>query len=220
MTAHRRRGRRATGGAGGSMALLFAGALALVCCVAPRANRGMPVESPSQLAAFEGASSGGTTLGPGDLVEVRVFQEADLSGAYRLSPEGTVDYPLCGKVTLAGMTSSGAADALTQCLANGYLRRPQVSVLIREYNSKKVFVFGEVQKPGTFPYEENMSIVQAITLAGGFTKVASKNGTQVTRLVAGLEQKVRVAVEDIGNGKERNFSLKPGDIVFVPESFF
>jgi polysaccharide export outer membrane protein len=161
-----------------------------------------------------------STLGAGDLVEVRVFQEADLSGAYRLSPEGTIDYPLCGKVALVSMTSSQAADALTLCLANGYLRRPQVSVLIREYNSKKVFVFGEVQKPGTFPCDENMSVIQAITLAGGFTKVASKNNTNVTRIIDGQEQKIRVAVDDIGNGRERNFLLKPGDIVFVPESFF
>src|SRR5215467_7533777 len=208
-------------GDGAALALLLAGfAVGVTACVSPRPIRGIPVESPSQLAAFEGAGSGGSTLGAGDLVEVRVFQEADLSGAYRVSPEGTVDYPLCGKVALAGMTSSGAADALTRCLAHGYLRRPQVSVLIREYNSKKIFVFGEVQKPGTFPYEEKMSIVQAITLAGGFTKVASKNGTQVTRIVEGQEQKVRVPVEDIGVGREKNFSLKPGDIVFVPESFF
>jgi len=217
----RRRDAQPSRGARASLALLLAGfAVGVTACVSPRPIRGIPVESPSQLAEFEGASSGGSTLGAGDLVEVRVFQEADLSGAYRLSPEGTVDYPLCGKVQLAGMTSSGAADALTQCLARGYLRRPQVSVLIREYNSKKIFVFGEVQKPGTFPYEENMSIVQAITLAGGFTKIASKNGTQVTRIVEGREQKVRVPVEDIGVGRERNFSLKPGDIVFVPESFF
>lgn len=216
-----RRGHAArTFGLRGAGCLLLLGAGALPSCVMPRPARGTAVESPSVLASSETPVSGGSTLGAGDLVEVRVYQEADLSGAYRVSPEGTVDYPLCGKVALAGMTSSGAADALTKCLANGYLRRPQVSVLIREYNSKKIFVFGEVQKPGTFPYEENMSIIQAITLAGGFTKVASKNSTQVTRLADGREQKVRVAVEDIGVGRERNFSLKPGDIVFVPESLF
>lgn len=201
--------------------LLSACALELTACRAPRALRGESTDAAAESRnAPDGPSSGASTLGPGDLVEVRVFQEADLSGAYRLSPEGTVDYPLCGKVSLMGMTSSQAADVLTTCLANGYLRKPQVSVLIREYNSKKVFVFGEVQKPGTFPYEENMSIVQAVTLAGGFTKIASKNNTQVTRTVDGLEKKIRVPVEDIGNGRERNFSLKPGDIVFVPESFF
>jgi polysaccharide export outer membrane protein len=65
-----------------------------------------------------------------------------------------------------------------------------------------------------------MSVIQAITLAGGFTKVASKNNTNVTRIIDGQEQKIRVAVDDIGNGRERNFLLKPGVIVFVPESFF
>jgi polysaccharide export outer membrane protein len=191
-----------------------------LACRGPKAVGGGASISTSEARSTTEPNGGGSTLGPGDLVEVRVFQEADLSGAYRLSPEGTVDYPLCGKVKLAAMTSSQAADALTSCLANGYLRRPQVSVLIREYNSKKIFIFGEVQKPGTFPYEENMSVVQAVTLAGGFTKVASKNGTQVTRTIAGLEKKIRVPVEDIGNGREKNFLLQPGDIVFVPESFF
>ncbi|HME90923.1 MAG TPA: polysaccharide biosynthesis/export family protein [Myxococcaceae bacterium] len=195
-------------------------ALALAGCKAPRAIGGSTMSTSEAQARATQSTSEGTTLGPGDLVEVRVFQEADLSGAYRLSPEGTIDYPLCGKVSLAGITSSQAADALTQCLANGYLRRPQVSVLIREYNSKKVFVFGEVQKPGTFPYDENMSVIQAITLAGGFTKIASRNSTIVTRIIEGQESKIRVPVEDIGNGRERNFLLKPGDIVFVPESFF
>jgi protein involved in polysaccharide export with SLBB domain len=165
-------------------------------------------------------ANAGTSLGPGDLLEVRVFQEEDLSGAFRLSPEGTIDYPLCGKVSLLGKTTSGASDVLTACLANGFLRKPQVTVLIREYNSKKVFVFGEVQRPGTFPFEQGMSVVQAITIAGGFTKVAAKNNTNVTRIVEGHEKKIRVPVEDIGVGREKNFELQPGDIVFVPESFF
>jgi protein involved in polysaccharide export with SLBB domain len=200
--------------------VLACGMFALAACRGPKAVGGGASISTSEARSTTEPNGGGSTLGPGDLVEVRVFQEADLSGAYRLSPEGTVDYPLCGKVKLAAMTSSQAADALTSCLGNGYLRRPQVSVLIREYNSKKIFIFGEVQKPGTFPYEENMSVVQAVTLAGGFTKVASKNSTQVTRTIAGLEKKIRVPVEDIGNGREKNFLLQPGDIVFVPESFF
>ncbi len=161
-----------------------------------------------------------STLGAGDLIEVRVFRDTDLSGVFRVSPEGTIDYPLCGRVDVASKTSSATADVLTACLKNGFLKDPQVTVLIREFNSKKVFVFGEVNKPGTFPYEESMSIIQAITLAGGFTKVAAKNNINVTRQVDGQEKKVRVAVEDIGVGREKNFLLQPGDIVFIPESFF
>jgi polysaccharide export outer membrane protein len=91
---------------------------------------------------------------------------------------------------------------------------------VKEYNSKKVFVFGEVQKPGTFTFEDGMSIVQAVTLAGGFTKTAAQNSTSVTRRVQGQEVKVRVNVQDIALGKAPNFTLEPGDIVFVPESLF
>lgn len=191
-------------------------ACALCACKTPRPDKGVTI--PPE--AIPPTPAKVTALGPGDVVEIRVFQEADLTGAYRVSPEGTVDFPLCGKVRLSGKTSSQAADVITECLAKGYLKHPQVTVLVREYNSQKVFVFGEVQKPGTFPYEENMSIIQAITLAGGFTKQAARNDTNVTRLIEGREVKIRVPVADIGVGREKNFLLQPGDIVFVPESFF
>jgi polysaccharide export outer membrane protein len=198
-------------------ALLLALLIAVVAaCRSAASGPALPLPSEAEAHPAPGQAS---TMGPGDLVEVRVFQEPDHSGIWRVSPEGTIDYPLCGKVELAGRTSSTAADALRECLAR-YLRRPQVSVLIREYNSKKIFVFGEVQKPGTFPYDGEMSIIQAITLAGGFTRTAAQNSTHVTRLVDGQERKIRVPVEDIGVGREKNFLLQPGDIVFVPESFF
>ena len=191
----------------------------LAACRTPRPTSGGATLNPDEVAQAKVPVSEASTLGSGDLLEVRVYQEADLSGPYRLSPEGTIDYPLCGKVDLTGKTSSGAADVLTQCLAHGYLKRPQVTVLVREYNSKKVFVLGEVQKPGTFPFEENMSIIQAVTLAGGFTRIAAKNSTSVTRALGGVETRIRVPVDDIGVGREKNFQLRPGDIVFVPESF-
>ena len=91
-----------------------------------------------------------------------------------------------------------------------YLKTPQVSVFIKEFNSKKIYVFGQVRKPGTFGYEDGMSIVQAITLAGGFQPVADPNGTYVNRVVSGNEQKIKVAVEDIGRGKAPNLVLEPG----------
>lgn len=188
-----------------------------VACVQPR-PRDNTTTTASELPATVFSSS--STLGSGDLLEVRVYQETDLSGAFRVSPEGVIDYPLCGRVSVLNMTSSKAADAITQCLKNGFLKNPQVTVLVREYTSKKIFVLGEISKPGTFPYEENMSIIQAVTLAGGFTKLAQKNGTSVTRLVSGQETRVRVPVADIEQGREKNFQLQPGDIIFVPESFF
>ena len=163
---------------------------------------------------------GASTLGPADVIEVRVFQEPELSGVFQVGPQGDIVFPLCRRVAVGGLTANATAEALRTCLADGFLRNPQVSVLVKEYNSKKVFVFGEVQKPGTFLFEDGMSVVQAITLAGGFTKSASQNSTSVTRLVSGEEVKVKVSVQDIALGKAPNVLLQPGDIVYVPESLF
>jgi len=161
-----------------------------------------------------------TTLGPGDVIEVRVYGEQELSGFYRVGTDGDVVFPLCQRVTLSGLSANDAAGKLRACLAERFIRDPQVSVLVKEYNSKKVFVFGEVQKPGTFVYEDGMSIIQAVTLAGGFTRTAAQNSTSVTRHVNGQEQKIKVYVQDIALGKAPNFTLEPGDIVYVPESLF
>ncbi len=161
-----------------------------------------------------------SSLGAGDVIEVRVYQEPELSGVYQVGPEGDVIFPLCKRVSVGGLSPNSAAERLRACLREGFMRDPQVSVLVKEYNSKKVFVFGEVQKPGTFVYENGMSIVQAVTLAGGFTKTASQNSTSVTRRVKGQEVKMKVNVQDIALGKAPNFTLEPGDIVYVPESLF
>ncbi len=172
---------------------------------------------PDLLITDAGVSS--NTLAVNDLLEVRVYQEPDLSGVYRVAPDGHIDFPLCGKVTVGGSTASGAAEAITACLKNGFVRRPQVSALVKEFNSKKVFVFGEVSKPGSFPYEEGMTIIHAISQSGGLTRSAAKNSVNVTRVVGGKEVKLPVKVEDIVIGREKNFQLMPGDIIFVPESF-
>ena len=192
--------------------LLLAAALLAAC--------GHRDRTPVAFPPLDAAAAGAATLGPGDVFEVRVFQEPELSGVYQVGPQGDVIFPLCQRVVVRGLTPNGAADKLRACLSEGFMRDPQVSVLVKEYNSKKVFVFGEVQKPGTFAYEDGMSIVQAVTLAGGFTRSAAQNSTSVTRRVNGQEVKVRVTVQDIALGKAPNFTLEPGDIVYVPESLF
>jgi polysaccharide export outer membrane protein len=163
---------------------------------------------------------GASALGPGDVFEVRVYGEPELTGIYRVGPKGEIAFPLCRRVAVGGLTASEAAERIHACLADGFIRDAQVTVIVKEYNSKKVFVFGEVQKPGTFVYEDGMTIVQAVTLAGGFTKGASQNGTSVTRLVDGQEVRLKVPVQDVALGKAPNFVLRAGDIVFVPESLF
>lgn len=177
---------------------------------------GARVRSNQQFAADGGNAN---ALGVSDILEVRVYQEAELSGIYRVSPEGVIDFPLCGKVPVLGLTSSTAADAITECLRKGFLRRPNVTVMVKEFNSKKVFVFGEVAKPGSFSYEEGMTIIHAVSQAGGFNRTAAKNSVNITRVFEGKELKIPVKVEDIVVGREKNVVLVPGDIIFVPESF-
>jgi protein involved in polysaccharide export with SLBB domain len=189
---------------------------ALTACRTPKGSGAAVEAKEARPSEMIGASS----LGPGDVFEVRVYQEPELSGVYRVGQAGDIVFPLCERLTVGGLSASDTAEKLRQCLGKGFIKNPQVTVLIKEYNSKKVFVFGEVQKPGTFPFEDNMTVVQAITVAGGFTKTAAQNNTSVTRLVEGQEVKMKVTVQDIALGKAPNFVLKPGDIVFVPESYF
>jgi len=161
-----------------------------------------------------------STLGPGDVFEVKVYDEKDLSNIYRVSSAGTISFPLIGKVHVEGMTATDAADWIQDKLGEKYLRSPQVSVFIKEYNSKKISVFGQVNKPGTFKYEDKMSVTQAVSMAGGFTKMAAKDDTNVTRIEEGAEKKYPVPVESIAQGQAKNFYLQPGDIVYVPESIW
>jgi polysaccharide export outer membrane protein len=104
-------------------------------------------------------------------------------------------------------------------LKDGYLVSPSVTIYVREYHSKKIFVLGQVRKPGMFNYEERMTIVQAIAMAGGFTGLARANYAIVTRVTDGVERRIPVPVEQIVTSQDSsNFNLQPGDIVFVPEA--
>ncbi|HTP49252.1 MAG TPA: polysaccharide biosynthesis/export family protein [Anaeromyxobacteraceae bacterium] len=195
--------------------------LALLLSFAACAGRpaAAPV-APAPAEATPGEALAASALGPGDVFEVRVYGEPELSGVYRVGSQGDIVFPLCRRVMVSGLSANETAERLRACLADGYIRNAQVSVIVKEYNSKKIFVFGEVQKPGTFVYEDGMTVIQAVTLAGGFMKTAAPNSTSVTRLVDGQEMKIRVPVQDIALGKATNVLLRPGDIVFVPESLF
>ncbi len=181
------------------------------CATVGQAPPEVPLEAPRAVDA----------LGPGDVVEVRVFREKDLEGRYRVSDDGTIDFPLIGSVTLMGQRPEEVSEAIRTRLADGYLVDPQVSVFVAERKSQNVHVLGQVKKPGSFGYESGMSIVQAITNVGGFTKLASQNRVTVTRIdPTGKKVTFNVKVGDIGSGRAANFQLSPGDIIFVPEAIF
>ena len=161
-----------------------------------------------------------TTLGPGDKIVITVFGEKDLSGKHRISGEGTINFPLLGLVKVLGLTPPKVAKKLSDKLRKGYLKNPHVSVYVDIYTSRKISVMGSVRRPGTFNYINNMSVIEAITLAGGFTPLASKNSTRVTRYEKGKKSTFTLAVDDIGKGTAANFLLRKGDVVWVPERVF
>jgi polysaccharide export outer membrane protein len=161
-----------------------------------------------------------TTLGVGDTFEVRVFGEGDLSGIYRVGAEGGITFPLVGAIQVEGLEPQAVAQRIAARLAEGILRNPQVNVFVKDQTSKKVYIIGQVSRPGTLIYTPSMSVVEAITVSGGFTPLAAKNDTTITRNEQGKKTIVKVPVEDIGEGKAKNVYLRPGDIISVPERLF
>lgn len=159
-------------------------------------------------------------LGVGDIVEIRVFREPELGGVYRIGPEGLIDFPFVGVIRLAGKTEVEIGEEISTRLRDGFLKDPQVTVFVREFNSRKVHVLGQVSKPGTFAYDSGMTIIQAITNAGGLTRLAAANSVRVTRGQKGAEENFVIRLGDIQQGTSRNFLLLPGDIVYVPQSVF
>ena len=160
------------------------------------------------------------SLGPGDKFSLRVHDEKELSGDFTVSSDGTVNYPFVGRINVSGMTCGEIERSVTEGLANGYLLNPSVSCSVVEYNSKKVFVFGEVKKPGSYPYSSNLTLVDAFALAGGVTARANANSTKLTRRVQDADVQVRVPMQEVVEGRRANVRLLPGDIIFVPESAF
>ncbi len=170
----------------------------------------------------------------GDAIRLQVFREPEISGTFHLTrPEGLIRHPLLGDVALKGLTLVEAEAYVQQRLADGFLVNPRVILqLARELEPTplpeeaelQVLVMGEVRNPGavTFRRGERLTVLEAITLAGGFTSGASRNRVRVVRETDGKRESIRVRVGDVLSGREghRNIELKPGDTVNVPEVWF
>ncbi len=162
-----------------------------------------------------------TSLGSGDVFDVRIFGEQELSASYRVAEDGTIDFPLIGRIEVVGLEPPATADLLRDRLRDGrFMLDPQVSVFVREYNSKRVSVMGAVSRPGTFPMSSGLTVVQAISLAGGFTPLAMRSGPTITRQENGHARSFRVPVDEIVQGRAEDVLLQAGDIVYVPERVF
>ncbi|MGB1700447.1 MAG: polysaccharide biosynthesis/export family protein [Nannocystaceae bacterium] len=155
---------------------------------------------------------------PGDVFEVRVFDEEGLSGQFQVQEDGTIEFPLIGRITVEGLSQAEAATSIEDKLEDGLLKNPSVTVIVIERQSVEVSVLGEVAKPGTFPFVERMSLVQAISEAGGLGPVAAPRRVKLIREGPDGPETYQISLEDITAGKAKDVPLEPGDIVFVPES--
>jgi polysaccharide export outer membrane protein len=159
-------------------------------------------------------------VGIDDVFDVRVYGETELSGSYRVATDGTIDYPLAGRLRVAGLRSGEIQQLLVAKLKEGYLKTPQITVTVKERNSQKITVFGQVTKPGPVTYFPNMTIVDAIASAGGFTGIAAKNSVNLRREVSGKIETHVFPVADITEGRSQNVMVLPGDVLVVDERVF
>lgn len=242
-------------------------------------------------------------IGPTDVLKITVFGEPSLDRSVRVAADGTISYPLIGKVEVAGLTPSELEDKLEKLLGESYLINPQVSVEVLEYNSQKVYVLGavkepgyydlkgpttilevisraggiineggksiiitsknsdgqaevkvidrekllskgevsldipvkggdvvyvprieevyvlgEVKKPGAVPYQDNLTLLQAVSLAGGLTEQAAPRRTKIIRTQTGERATLEVNLKQILEDATKDIKLSPGDVVVVPRS--
>jgi len=158
-------------------------------------------------------------LGPDDALKITVYREEELERDVRVSSDGSISFPLLGRVKAGGLTVSELEEKLTEGLKR-YLKKPQVTVFIEEYST--ITVSGQVEEPGAYPLKGELTAIEAISIAGGFTKIASRNDVRIMRIQDGKKKTIRVRVADISRKGDltKDVPLKRGDIVFVPESLF
>lgn len=158
-------------------------------------------------------------IGPEDVIEISVWKAQDLSTTTVVRPDGIISLPLIGETTASGLTAKELGELIEQRLEE-FKQSPIVSVIVKEINSKAVFITGEIARPGKYPLKSETSIVQAITLAGGFTQWAKKDNIIVIRksTLSPEGDKITVKYSDIVSGKnmKANILLKSGDTVIVP----
>ena len=157
-------------------------------------------------------------LGPGDKIELVVFYGTrETKAQYVLDASGEIEVQYIGTVAAGGKPAKALQEDIQSRLADGYFKNPIVSLTVTEINSRKLSVFGQVQRNGSIKFTPGMTITEAIALSGGFSPMARKNMVKVTRSVVGKSEIYKIPVEMIAEGSRPNFPVLPGDEIFVPE---
>jgi protein involved in polysaccharide export with SLBB domain len=194
------------------VALVLMASVAMAACTSsrppPPRNLPPPIES--------------TALGRGDVFSVQLVGERDLPTEYSVQPDGTIDYPYVGRVKVSGLEPQEVVDMLRKKLIEGkYLSDPQMSIFVKQYNSKRVQVIGQVGRPGAVPYNEGMKLVDALSGAGWFTAMADANHVILIRNVSPTRTVTAIiSVEAITDGLQADVPLQSGDTIKVESRVF
>jgi polysaccharide biosynthesis/export protein len=156
-------------------------------------------------------------IGAQDVLDINVWKEPDVSRVVPVRPDGKISLPLLNDVQAAGLTPDQLAAKVTEELKK-YVTNPQVTVIVTAINSQRVYILGEVTRPGAFPLLPGMTVLQALSSAGGFTQFAKVKNIFVRRLQDGKESKYPFNYKDVIGGKkpEQDILLKAGDTIVVP----
>ena len=178
---------------------------------ADRANDSAPAKEPSSVAGPD------YVIGADDNLHISVWKEPDLTNTLPVRPDGKISMPLLNDVQAAGLTSMQLAGSLREGLSK-YLTSPQVTVTVTEINSRRVYITGEVTHAGALPLLPNMTVLQALSSAGGFTQFAKLKNIYVLRTEGGKQVKHPFNYKEVvkGNLAEQNVVLQPGDVIVVP----
>jgi polysaccharide export outer membrane protein len=162
-------------------------------------------------------------LAANDVVQVSIYQEADLDARVRIARDGSVTLPLLGDVKLAGLTVEEATGFIRDKFKDGYLVNPQVSVTITEYAKRRFTILGKVQRPGTYemPDEQTVTLLQAVAAAGGYAGSAREKAIAVNRMLGDKKVVLYVDAEAMARNKDApSFDIQPDDVITVPEKIF
>src|SRR5687767_1873732 len=180
--------------------ILFVALLALAGCSGKR--HPPPKNLPAPITS--------TVVGPGDVFEVNILGEKDIGKDYRVQPDGTVRFPYLERIKVEGLEPQQIEDLLkSQLMERQILKNPQVTLIVKQYNSKKVSIIGAVQKPGPIPWTEGLKLVDALSQAGWFTNLGDANHIILTRRVAsGKTVTAYISVDAITDGAQADIPLQ------------
>jgi len=156
-------------------------------------------------------------IGPQDVLDINVWKEAELTRSVPVRPDGKISLPLLNDVQAGGLTPSQLAEQITTSLKK-FITNPQVTVIVAQINSQRVYILGEAARPGAYPLLPGMTVLQALSSSGGFTLFANLKKIYVLRKEGGKQEKFPFNYKEVVSGKntEQNIELKAGDQIVVP----